>query len=698
MKESLEKIVLPPEIEHGTEKIQKVPVPMELSQRNKNAVLVESKDQETGEQEKNGGETDRIEKAVRDFSKNFSAEERKEVAQEAMEKRRIYFEEQKSLGENIALLHMKAEEGKKSVESIGEEIEKIEQELNAREKSLVSRFLNTFGISKRLSQLRAELGAKREMTGEFENELFENQELIRDLEKQRQDRSGLEEAKKSVVKFYGEQAHELKEQMDVRDVSRQTKRTGEFFIHAIHPDFIPSTNSMLNVDTEWQTKLDIFLAFQPTVSTSSIGAGNTPENMWARMGVVVSNGSIEVVSSSDAGTKATSLKKREGGGFSRKTSDADIDEAVKLKGNHYNEITVALPRIAGFFICRDRDEREIPLNLVPSEEIVEKCQSLNMPIFEIINGVLHETEWNCERSELTATKLITPDEISKRHYDISEEKRRESVERFLEKSPFKVVPKDIELIECRTSGRDTYIVINKERVSNAKGTERKFQLDGPLDDYRGIQKESAINLVSEFPSVHGKVLYFTKDGELYHQWINSAKKSFYKGRKRGITQITSTEKCDSENWAFMRAVEGLQEGRIELDNGLTKIGGQPISDSDSYITGMQDKIKEVLKEGETDVSKYKIKLEEAKTARDKEYIRKNLLEWANRRCQEEVRKLASHIYGFAEQAEVMGDLETAHKAKEIAYAFLPENEYQKILKRVDADGNIKLKKEDIGLD
>ena len=695
MKESLEKIVLPQDGERDMERAQKVSELRENSQQEEGVALAEPKDQDIEEQQKTRERTDQTEKEVRDFSKTFSPEERKEIVDEVKEKRRRYFEKQKSTGEKISVLHLNIEARKESIKFLSEEIENLESELGANEQSLVTRFLNKFGISKRLSQLRAELGAKQEITSEFEEELFENQELIRNLEKQRHDRSDLEEAKQAVVMFYTEQAREFKEQMDIRDISRQTKRTGEFFVHAIHPDFIPSSNSLLNVDTDWQTKLDIFLAFQPTVSASSIGKGNTPNNMWARMGLIVNNGTIEIASSQDAATKAISLKKR--GNKLNRISDNDIDEAVKGKGNHYNEFAVALPRVAGFFICRDKDERDIPSNLVPTNEIVQKCRELAMPVFEIKNGVLYETAWNDERGELTATQPLSPDEINEHRYDVGEEARHKSIDRFLDKSPFKVVPKDVELIEHSTCGRDIYLVLNKGCTVNANGKEYKFKRAGTLDEYHDIKEGTSVNLVSEFPSVHGRTLYFTKDGKLYRQWIDTAKESFYKGTAR-VKHIISTEVYDPQNEAFRDQEERLQRGLFELAGGRMDKVGQPIVDSDSYLAGMQNKIKRILEEGKIEVIKYEAELIKAKTAHDKEYVRVNLLEWSKRRNRDEVRQLASHVHGFAEQATEMGDLETARKAREIVAAILPESEYQEIIKRVDSDGHIKLRKEDIGFD
>lgn len=114
-----------------------------------------------------------------------------------------------------------------------------------------------------------------------------------------------------------------------RSISEVARKYGATFIHGILPNFTPETNSLLIPSADWKTKLQIFLAFEPTISASSIRPGDQHFNMWGRMGVILAEGEIESANDAEAGTGAFGVNQRiVAKQFNAATLDQNIDYAI----------------------------------------------------------------------------------------------------------------------------------------------------------------------------------------------------------------------------------------------------------------------------------------------------------------------------------------------------------------------------------
>ena len=112
-----------------------------------------------------------------------------------------------------------------------------------------------------------------------------------------------------------------------------------------------------------------------------------------------------------------------------------------------------------------------------------------------------------------------------------------------------------------------------------------------------------------------------------------------------------------------------ERGAIRIGHGLeSTLSEKPLTDINSYLTNITPKLEDLKKWSKNDPER-----------EEKSY-----------------RQVLFHLYGFGKQAEMLGDKETAEKAKTIINNLIDYNELQKIVQeRMANNGSVKISLEDL---
>lgn len=618
---------------------------------------------------------------LREFSKDSAAKERNETAARIREERKAYFDRNDELGARISKLTQEKEASSTSLEQLDSELTSIEKELSEREQSSLQRLLDYIGMNRQMQDLRGSRGAKSEERADFEKQFSEAKTTIEDLEKTKLDRQHLEAAKDILAGFYKGQAEKLaqflKEQQEIRDVSNISKKNQSVFIHGIHPTFVPDQNSLLDRTVDWQTKLDVFLAFNPTVSTSTILKGDTPDRMWARQGVIITDGFVLSAASGDAATVATNIEDRPGWSFKRKMTDDDVRHAIYSRGNRYNEFVVAKPKIAGFFICREESRKP---DLAPLEEIISECERLGIPIYEIKGGQVYETKPTSDGRDLEILKSLTPEELSQKEYSLPEIEREKIEQKILGNSPFNAWPSEAKYIASRARGRELYISFDRKKYMDGEGREEVFS-DPMLKHNGSIKNGSKVKVLDEFTTVGAKVRYLATDtGKLYRHTIQSfrPKSRLSPQTSSQIREVSANELREISDYDARRSTR--ESSGVYLAFNYHDIG-QPLNNMASYLDGMEKSIKRVMEQRNTEINS-------KKNAKEKARLEKFFEEW--------IYQVIFHLYGFSEEAKQQGDLKTEKRALQIVSTMAKPEYCREVLnRRLDDEGRFHIRREEI---
>ncbi|MDP2837686.1 MAG: hypothetical protein Q8O53_00205 [Candidatus Moranbacteria bacterium] len=162
---------------------------------------------------------------------------------------------------------------------------------------------------------------------------------------------------------------EMKERVatdtDERSVEQVIRRNNVFIVHTFAESDVQHHNSNSNVSEKatYGDDMDIMLAFEPSVSASSITPGKK-SRLWSPSGFILAGGQIGEVGGSDIGSGANGIKSRGGANSSIEQIDDFIgrrgkkdDDIYKQHGSYgMNEAVVNNPEVFGFFQQAERDE------------------------------------------------------------------------------------------------------------------------------------------------------------------------------------------------------------------------------------------------------------------------------------------------------------------------------------------------------
>lgn len=429
----------------------------------------------------------------KEASKKFLAEERKKLAQEIREQRKVQ-------RERLSVLKNDSEEANKSSESMEGELEDSRYAQFAERQSLEADI-----ISERLSS--------SEMS---EQDVPDEQENIGQLIAS----SGEINLLKAKLKDHYSRADTIakkKFESMQKSVEQTMIRNNAFIVHTFLLDegLRHNENSNIAQRATLEDDIDILLSLEPSISTSSVVSGSR-QGLWGgRIGVVLGGGDIRGVAQSDNGTVTGGIKMRNG----EVSSSKEIDEKVSDKGEReYNELVVNNPEVFGFFqnVQIDESGNMIGFKKTDSEQdnknyredflkyIDLAIQKGMPPLIMTPDRKLFEFSSISNEGVVSIGAEITPEQVAKGKAGLPNEKRAEIGEQIISKNLFKKIndQKEAKEILAELSGKEKSGVelSQEEYLAYARDNQGRFH-DFPkhlLADKNFMLKVAQFNPVSAY--------------------------------------------------------------------------------------------------------------------------------------------------------------------------------------------------------
>ncbi len=602
---------------------------------------------------------------VRRFSKEQQAEARQATAASIREKRQEHFEQQRSLQEQIGDLTVRLETKRTQSAQVTDEVRSIQGELDRKQGSAVRRTLEFY----RISQLKKELGIKQAAATAAETESLELQDTLGDLNHIGQDRSSLEAAKVQLAEFYSGQSeswNQYEAEEKACAVSEISRERGVTFIHALHPNYETKGLTPLREGVDWQTKFKIAAGLEPDLSASTVSPDKFDRSMWGRMGVVLTEGSVQDASSRDLESTVTGLQGRKSGerfnvegkrppDIANRINRAikKVDDSGRPDDFGYNEFIVRNPKIGGFYYCEQEQaavQRTTGTDLVPPAELFALADQYRLPVYYVEDGKFYQAELDQGTGRINRGAEMTPEQMKAARSGLSELAKSEMQKEIFSDSAFKFESPEAHNLRSRDKGRGMYI----ELTANLKDS----SLIQPKEaDEEGLT-EKGLTEIKTFDTIER---YFRSDGDV---WLKREPRRADDKTPWKRATINISERARSDELSRY----------VELGTGNTGRLERPIHTMADYLSSMSGVIEKFSHElgGAQNNEIYRTFLENARN------------------------QAIYHVYGFAEQAEKMGDRETAGRAYTLVDRYQTHSEItEHINRRTDSEGRLKMTREDI---
>lgn len=588
---------------------------------------------------------------IKEFSKENFQDERDALANEINEIRSNYFENKEDINSQIERLSVDTKEKEDEILSLSSKVKEAGEQLQACERSLISKLIN----SSKTKKLRAELESNNLTKKEIEAGYIENQELKNDFHEQLENKEELGKTESLLEEFYKKQGNEYEKDKKERDIENISSNHDVLFVHGIllNPDS-SFNNSLLRDNIDWDDKLDILLSLEPSISTSTISEGDNRSNFWAPQGVILGSGSVIDASRSDIGTQPENIKKRTRATKSIfKNIDSRIEDSIRNK-SRCNELTVEKPKIAGLYYV---DNEDYNVDSLDHDKLFEISKKRNLPVYNFMNGVPYEANYDEKNKKFVSQYEVDKKDIFENQSETSKEDLDDMVSKICKNYPFKLkdekIKEEIDCLNYFSDGEEFYIE-NLPKTPDSYEQEYtssdKIFISGAGERKRPTRIDEKYKIISNIVKV-GKVSQYilTESGELYETGKNAL---------NGIEYINSTKDSMKEQITNHIAL-GHFYSDLEVE----------IYDMKSYLNGMENTIIELGNEK-------KQRLAEGKATRNQE---------------EDIRNHALHLLGVSKKAEEFGDTDTQKKAIEIAEKYISRESVNEIKnRRIDDEGRVKI--------
>lgn len=601
---------------------------------------------------------------MREFSKEHSKHERAELAHALWEKRRNHFENQLKTKERIAKLKQELTAKSSGSEHILDELKTVNQQIEEDSQSLFTRIWHM----RRLGRMQEKKKEFIKLQGAVESDYTGIRDALEEAESELNLKVESDEAWNMLESFYGAESEKLAEyrkEMRERSITTVAEKQKVYVVHALNPYSAPGENSPLHQNVDWKTKLKLLLAFNPTLSCSTVKSGDTRDNLWSYMGVVLSDGVIEHALAHDSASVAEGRNKRRVSGRLYGDKVEDIERAIRERQpNHYNELVVRNPKVAGLFYYDEPPNNAMSGAYVKPEEIAQVAEELGLPLYALKDGELSEAKFNLYAKNILKGSHVNHEDITKIDNAVSEDLRERIIDEICEDSPFREYIPDMYMVDASSEGRSQYISLVRNQNGLRRGNTIIPLAEGSeLFDKRKILKNNQI--ISEHARIGGKIRYAIHEGRLYVIDTQRRQKEQAILRPAGVERVRIDTVMPSS----------YHSEYIDLGAGTHKLDRE-IKDIESYLEGMRNAFEYVKKRQDEDLR-----------SKEDEKRQEFYNEW--------FQKLVYHLHGFGEQAKEFGDEETERKAFEIANKFVPlEDRRMLITKRVDSDGKVKLTRDE----
>lgn len=617
---------------------------------------------------------------IKNFSRKYSAKERKATATQIKEKRNSYFERQLSIKDKIIFLEEQIKANDNDIEQLVDNISEIEKEIQNLENSFFQRIF-------KYKKIRDANFENSEKNAILENCLLKRDELIENLESYlslKKDKKELFESRGLIDNFYiGQNEKYLKycKNQEDRKLENVMKKNNVFFLHGITSDDISEQYTVLKQSVKWEEKVEILLALKPQISCLA-----KKNNRWSNIGVVLNGGTIDIASERDANSKMNDGKRDNGNSRLLEYEKYDAEEEIKSSLNNdsslTNEFVISEPGIAGFYIqILDTDdnfsEKYNEHIKIAKNNIYKLSEKFNLPIFFYYNGDLFKAEGiNAEKIETSALgsqqqrngilkEKVSPIELLKDHKDITEMEKQEIIKKIIENMPFKLNFPDLNYYEAYMGGKYSFIryFLNKSNNNQKKINRLKN---------RDLEKDYMLEELGSLDYGYKKFNYYlcTEDIKSNSEII------FKKGEK--LVQV------------FYRGIEKIFDS-IEVPTSLipfliSEIKSTHTKKSEDFIKYYENKIDNLTSKK----NEYENIIIEGKRISDEQ--NQTIIE----NLKERINECSSLLYGFGKMAEENGELYIKELAFQIASKHFPLHEFNSIIdNETDKNGKFIYKLKDL---
>lgn len=600
-----------------------------------------------------------------ELTKKYVPQERKAVADELRSLRTQYFEEMSALDSEIERMSSHAQVNRQEVEELKNECSTLDQKITELRSSIFSRLFKRAEIVAGNNQLNSAL----EHIDEFEKEYFEITLRLEELRDTRSDKGRLRNIRKVLDNFYQDQLKMLPQYEDRRkkelEEAVMKKKENErasslecvvedhdvFFVHSISPDFTPGDNSMLEKGTDWRMKLKIMIGFDPAISASTIRKGDGAENFWAHFGVLLRKGSITGAYFSDAATMAIDPNNRTSGKSGENSLAEQVNGAIcnrQADGySAYNEFMVDETEVAGLYIFSPTDVEEKDcgrLSMPSHSDVFEEAEKLKLPVFLFSNGTFYPASFDKKRNKyVIAQDEIEPKNVLLIPQVVNKEVQAMAREEVFEDSPFSMhrlgvgAFEEFSCLQSYAQGRENFIRLSVVKSEMLIG--EKEMVDGQM-----VQT----------------ICRFIQPGAVSHMYIGD----------NGMIINSHTEK---NGQVYFDCIQSQKYPSEYVSIGMNTWNIGQFNSVQSYLTRMNDAIQEQA-----------VAMESATDEKSRAFSEKI------------IKRLSFHCLGFAEQAELLGDYQSAESARNIACPIVDGDKLRELSKRrLGQNGEMRITEDDL---
>lgn len=402
-----------------------------------------------------------------EFAEREEPEVLKTVTEQANELSARYEARQADLQSRIGELQEKIRAHSLGIDEVISQKELLADALAVFETGLLGKLVNFLKIT----EIKNEIGVHEARLEVIQKEFDEVVELLNKIEEELRDRTELEEIDQLMDRFYADQKEKLtafEQDKAMRDVGRVSREHHAVFAHAFNfkRRAKPGSISVLQDEVDWKQKLNIVLGLSPELPTSSVREGKPKEDLYYGMGVLLKGGSIRSAAARDDGTMVGGGKRV--GNNKDRLSVEKIDRVIDHDSD-YNEIVVAEPQIAGFFIDRNRhSDMSAAERAEFTADLKAKAEELQMPIYlRMEDGkfyhAVHETRYHYGQrfTEFFPGEPISVEQILDNDFQVSDEQKRVAREAIFEDCPFKLDLPERYAVEAWKYAQGAYDALQK---------------------------------------------------------------------------------------------------------------------------------------------------------------------------------------------------------------------------------------------
>ena len=189
---------------------------------------------------------------------------------------------------------------------------------------------------------------------------------------------------------------EVKEKEPINSVEQISRDYNCIFVHGLNIKANKNTsggnNHVVQREQKWEDSLKIITLLSPTIPCSTVRLGEPIDSriFGDGFGVLLSSGTVEEAKPTQGGaTIATDIDKRSHGLENPPDLHAQLEQSVNKQYTNINELIVAKPKLAGFFIERKEVFKNQKSLHVP-QDFDELNQNFQLPVFILEDSKIYE--------------------------------------------------------------------------------------------------------------------------------------------------------------------------------------------------------------------------------------------------------------------------------------------------------------------